>query len=116
MKFGANTFLFTSRFTDSDVNKLQVIRDIGFDGVEVTLQEPGDFSAKGIKDALKSAGLECCSFCGLMIEGRDLRGTDEEQSAAAAFIRHCIQQAAELECGLVSGPLYSTVGKTGRYT
>jgi len=116
MKFGANTFLFTSRFTSRDTDKLEQIRDIGFSGVEVTLQEPGDFDIKEVKEALTRTGLECCSFCGLMIEGRDLRGTEEEQRNAREFITLCIDQAAELECGLVSGPLYSTVGKTGRYT
>ncbi len=112
MKIGVNTFLFTSRFTGEDVRHFKTIKDLGFDGVEITLQEPGDFTPVVVRKALDESSLSCLSFCGLMTPGRDLRGSTEEQESADGFIRYCIDTAVTLGSPLVSGPLYSSVGRT----
>lgn len=111
MKLGVNTFLYTSRFTDSSVDIFSRIAGVGFDGVEITLQEPGDFDPASVKGKLDSNGLSCLSLCGLLGEGRDLRGSEEAQEASRRFLEYCIDTAAQLGCRLVSGPLYSRVGR-----
>ncbi|MFP4561870.1 MAG: sugar phosphate isomerase/epimerase family protein [Spirochaetia bacterium] len=111
MILGVNTFLYTSRFTDSSVEIFPRIAEVGFDGVEITLQEPGDFDPGSVKAALDSNGLSCLSLCGLLGECRDLRGSGEEQEASRRFLEYCIDTAARLGCRFVSGPLYSRVGR-----
>jgi D-psicose/D-tagatose/L-ribulose 3-epimerase len=111
MILGVNTFLYTSRFTDASAEVFPRIAAAGFGGVEITLQEPGDFDPAGVKKALDANGLQCLSLCGLLGEGRDLRGSEEEQAASLRFLEHCIDTAVELGCALVSGPLYSRVGR-----
>lgn len=116
MKFGVNTFLFTSRFTTEDTAHFKNIKALGFDGVEITMQEPGDFDPKQVREALDDAGLQCLCLCGLMIDRRDLRGGDEEQKTAAAFIQTVVDTARMLGAPLVSGPLYSVIGRCDRIT
>ena len=111
MTLGVNTFLYTSRFTDASVEIFPRLKETGFGGVEITLQEPDDFDAVTVKAVLDDNGLTCLSLCGLLGGGRDLRGNVEEQEASLRFLEHCIDTAAELGCRLVSGPLYSRVGR-----
>lgn len=112
MIFGAHSFLFTFPFTDRSTHVFRTIREIGFEAVELSFNGPGDFDPKRVRKALRQQELECCALCGLFGPGRDLRGTTEEQEGARTFIRSCIDTCAELECGLLSGPLYSRVGRT----
>jgi len=112
MKFAAHTFLFAFPFTDESLPVFRTIREIGFEAVELSFNEPGDFDPHKVKKALQEQQLECCALCGLFGQGRDLRGTPEEQDDACTFIRTCIDTCSELECVLLSGPLYSRVGRT----
>ena len=82
MKFGVNTFLFTSPFTDESTDILKLIREIGFDGVEISLENIGDFDCGETLKALKDNGLACCSVCGFFAKDRDLRGSQSQQNTS----------------------------------
>lgn len=112
MTFAVHNFLFSFPFTDESISVFRIIREIGFEGVELSFNGSGDFDPKIVRKALREQELECCALCGLFGPGRDLRGSAEERKGACDFIRSCIDTCAELECGLLSGPLYSRVGRT----
>jgi D-psicose/D-tagatose/L-ribulose 3-epimerase len=116
MNFGAHNFLFSFPFTDRSISVFRAIREIGFDSVELSFGAAGEFDPGLVKKALRENELECCALCGLFGPGRDLRGSREEQEEAASFIRTCIDTCAELECSLLSGPLYSRVGRVDAST
>ena len=111
MKFGVNTFLFTSPFTDENVEYFKMIREMGFDSVEIPLENVGDFDYGKTLQALRDSGLVCCSVCGFFNRGRDLRGNREEQETAKSYIRSCIDACSVLECELLVGPFYSSIGR-----
>ena len=111
MKLGINTFLFAAPFTTEHLHLLKDFKDMGFDGVEISLQNEGDLDYSRTLQALKDNGLECCSLCGAFGKGRDLRGTVEEQKTAKAFIRMAINACRALESDVLAGPLYSEVGR-----
>jgi len=112
MIFGAHNFLFEFPFTDKSTAIFQTIREIGFQAVELSFSGSADFDPKLVKKALRENELSCCALCGLFAPNHDLRGSPEEQDGARSFIRTCIDTCAELECDLLSGPLYSRVGRT----
>jgi len=111
LKFGINTFLFASPFTDESIKVFKDFKSMGFDGVEIALENKGDFDCKKVLKALRENGLECCSICGAYGPGRDLRGTAQEQEAAKQYIKDCIDTCTDLECDLFIGPHYSSVGR-----
>jgi D-psicose/D-tagatose/L-ribulose 3-epimerase len=111
VKFGINTFLFTSPFTDESIKLVKQFKEMGFTGVEVALEKSGDFNYGDLKKALKDSGLECCAVCGAYGEGRDLRGSAQEQEGSKQYIRDCIDACAALECDVFAGPHYSRVGR-----
>jgi D-psicose/D-tagatose/L-ribulose 3-epimerase len=113
MKFGINTFLFASPFTDESVSVFGEFKEMGFDGVEIPLENKGDFDPVKVRRALQDSGLECCTVCGAYGEGRDLRGTEEEQEASKQYIRDCIDACSGLGCDIFAGPHYSQVGRAG---
>jgi D-psicose/D-tagatose/L-ribulose 3-epimerase len=111
MKFGINTFLFASPFNNDSIKLLKGFKEMGFDGVEIALENKGDFDHRETLQVLKGNGLECCSLCGAYGPGRDLRGSKNEQATAKQYIRDCLDASVDLECDVFVGPHYSRVGR-----
>jgi D-psicose/D-tagatose/L-ribulose 3-epimerase len=111
MRFGINTFLFTSPFTTQSVRLFGTFKRWGFDTVELAIEDPAHIDTAKVRAAAEKAGLAIGSVCAAMGPGRDFRGTDEEQRTAMDYCRALVDQAAELGCPSVIGPVYSVVGK-----
>lgn len=111
MKFGINTFLFTSPFTNESIKLFPMFREWGFDSVEIAIEDPADIDPIIIKKALDSYQLTCGSVCAAMGPGRDFRGTKEEQKNSMAYLKSVLDIMCELNCPMLAGPLYSTVGR-----
>ena len=113
MKYGMNSLLFEARFTNDAVDKFPRFAEIGFDGVEIALQEKGDIDTGLINDRLAENKLVCSSLCSLMGPGRDLRGSDSDIVGAKAYLKDLVDVAVELGTDMIVGPHYSVVGLTG---
>lgn len=111
MKFGINTFLFCSPFTTNDISLFPTFRKWGFDSVEIAVENASDIDAVEVKKALDENNLICGSLCAAMGQGRDLRGTEEEQQGAIAYLKSLIDLMPILACPILIGPLYSMVGR-----
>lgn len=111
MKFGASTWLWTSPFDGSDVTLLHKIAELGFDCVEIPVEDPDAIDAKSIATALEATGLEAI-VCAAVVGDRDLSSTDPHKvQAAEAYLQACIKLAATWGSSLVVGPLYAPVAK-----
>jgi D-psicose/D-tagatose/L-ribulose 3-epimerase len=111
MKFGVNTFLFTAPFTNEKFHYFKIIREMGFDGVEIVFQQKEFMDLKEARKLLREIDLSCCSLCGAFGPGKDLRGNDQERATAREFIKDGIRACADLDCDVFAGPIYSTVGR-----
>lgn len=112
MKFGANTFIWVSPFSSKDVDIIYKVRDLGFDVVEIALEDPSLVDLKGIKKALDSTGLES-TVCGAFGPTRDIISDDPSiRKNARKYITYCINACSELDSHIFAGPVYSAVGKT----
>jgi len=111
MRFGINTFLYTSPFTTASTRLFAKFAQWGFDTVEIALEDPAHIDADRVKAAAAKANLAIGSLCAAMGPGRDLRGSAAEQRTSLRYCRGLIDSAAALGCPRVIGPLYSVVGK-----
>lgn len=111
MKFGINTFLFCSPFTTNDISLFPTFREWGFDSVEIAVENATDIDAVEVKKALDENNLICGSLCAAMGQGRDLRGTEEEQQGAIVYLKSLMDLMPILACPILIGPLYSMVGR-----
>ena len=111
MRFGINTFLFTSPFTTESTRLFKKFKEWGFETVEIPIEDPSHIDPAKLKAAAEKAGVAIGSVCACMGPGRDLRGSNEEQRTGSDYVRAIIDQAAEMGCPRVIGPVYSVVGK-----
>lgn len=111
MRFGINTFLFASPFTNESAKLFPQFKKWGFQSVEIPVEEASHIDPAFIKAELKKLGLVCGSICAAMGPGRDLRGTSEEAESTKAYIRALIDHAVVLGGARVVGPMYSAVGR-----
>ena len=111
MKFGINTFLFTSPFTNESVSLFPKFKAWGFDSVEIAIEDPSHIDPQVIRKALDENGLKCGTICAAMGPGRDLRGTPEEQQIGFDYLKSMLSMMPTLGCDTLIGPLYSRVGR-----
>ena len=111
MKFGINTYLFSSPFTNESTAFFPQFKEWGFDFVEIALEDPANIDADFVRKALYDNGMECRSVCAATGPGRDLRGTRKDQVTAIEYVEALIRIAPVLGSKLVAGPVYSAVGR-----
>ena len=111
MRFGINTFLFTSPFTNTSTKLFPRFRKWGFDSVEIAVEDPAHIDPHHVKRELDRNGLVCGSVCAVFGPDRDLRGTPAAQENAAKYIVTLLDQAIALDSRSVIGPVYSAVGR-----
>lgn len=112
---GVNTWVWVSPLTDDNVaTLLRTVADLGFDAVEIPLENVGDLSAETVGAALAETGLTPY-VAGAMAPGRDLVATDPASVARTRdYLRACIDLASSIGAGSVCGPFYSATGRVWR--
>jgi D-psicose/D-tagatose/L-ribulose 3-epimerase len=111
MRFGINTFLFTSPFTNDSTKLFKQIKRWGFETVEIPIEEPFHIDPARVKCELDKEGLVCGSVCACTGADRDLRGTVKQQETALAYLTKLMDQMVPLDCRTLMGPIYSAVGR-----
>ena len=112
MKFGANTFIWRSPFsTDDDLDLIPKLKEMGFDLIEVAVEDPALIDLNILKNTLETNGMGVVT-CGAFGPGRNLSSLDEkERNAAKDYLIWMIDAAEHLGSEVVIGPMYSAVGK-----
>ena len=111
MRFGLNTFLFTSPFNNKSTKLFKQFKSWGFDSVELPIEDPSHIDPAHVKRELDKAGLVCGSVCACMGPDRDLRGTPKQQHVGLKYIKTLIDQMVVLDCPSLIGPVYSETGR-----
>lgn len=111
MKFGINTFLFTSPFTNNSTKLFPKFKKWGFDSVEIAIEDPSHIDPAHVRRELDRNGLICGSVCAAMGPDRDLRGDAKAQKTGLAYMTALLDQMVVLGCPSLIGPVYSAVGR-----
>jgi D-psicose/D-tagatose/L-ribulose 3-epimerase len=86
------------------------VKAMGFDVLELGVEQPGDWDPARTADLLAAHGLGA-ALCVAMGADKDL--TDPALvSGTQDYLRYCIDAATTIGAGVVAGPLYTPVGKT----
>ncbi len=112
VKFGVTTWLWTSPFTTASVPGLfSKIAEMGFDAVEIAVEDPALIDANTVKNGLKEYGLQAV-VCAAFGPARDLTNEDPAiHENCFTYIRSCFDLCNIWGTTFVAGPIYSAVGK-----
>ena len=111
MRFGINTFLFTSPFTNKSTALFPQFKKWGFQTVEIPVEDTSHIDPAHVKAELDKNGLVCGSVCACMGPDRDLRGTPAQQKTGFDYMVKLLDQMVVLGCPSMIGPVYSAVGR-----
>jgi len=98
MRFGINTFLFTSPFTNESTKLFPQFKKWGFETVEIPVEDPSHIDPKHVKAELDKHGLVCGSVCACMGPDRDLRGDATQQKTGMEYMMKVLDQMVDLDC------------------
>ena len=113
MQLGVSTWVWTSPATTEVLETLLPhIATLGFDVVELPIEEVGQFDVARTGELARAHGLDV-SVCAVIGPGRDLLLPDEAERGIA-YLRSCIEVAQALGSPTVAGPFYSAVGRCWR--
>jgi D-psicose/D-tagatose/L-ribulose 3-epimerase len=111
IKFGVSTWLWTSPFNSEAIALFPKIKQMGFDVVELPVEDPGLIDVSKIKEALNENGLQAV-ICGAFGTSRDLTHDDRSyQKKSFEYIIACLKICSQLGVPFFAGPMYSAVGK-----
>jgi len=111
MRFGINTFLFTSPFTNESTKLFPKFKRWGFKSIEIPIEDPSHIDPAHVKRELDKHGLVCGTACACVGPDRDLRGTPEQQKTGLDYMMKVLDQIVVLDCPSMIGPVYSAVGR-----
>ena len=117
MKFGVNTWVWTSPLTTEELEKLAPhVKQMGFDWIEVPLESLDDLDHRRGAEIIRGHGLGV-SCCVAMGPDRDLIHPDKAiRDSGMAYLKGAIQATNTLGGSNLVGPLYSAVGRTWQST
>lgn len=112
ISYGVSTWLWTSPFTTALAGALfEKIAAMGYDAVEIAVEDPDLIDAGAVSKALKDNGLRAV-VCGAFGPGRDLTNEDTAvHEDCFRYIEACLDFCNAWDTAFFAGPMYSAVGK-----
>jgi D-psicose/D-tagatose/L-ribulose 3-epimerase len=111
IKFGVSTWVWTSPFNTDSIRLFPKIKKMGFDVVEIPVEDPDVIDGQKVKEALDEHGLEAV-VCGAFGPGRDFTNEDPAVHQQCFDYMDALMNFCTLwDIDFVAGPMYSAVGK-----
>jgi D-psicose/D-tagatose/L-ribulose 3-epimerase len=112
MKIGVNTWVWTSPFSTKEFHLIPKVKQMGFDVLEVALEDASIIDAKLLREMTDDNGLSV-TVCGAFGQTRDISSEDPAiRKNGTDYIRESIRFAEQVGARVFAGPVYSAVGKT----
>ena len=111
IKYGVSTWLWESPFNTQSIALFPKIKEMGYDLVEIPVEDPELINGQLVKKALEDNGLEAV-VCGAFGPTKDL--THKEAAVhqnCFDYLEKCFQLCNLWEVDFLAGPMYAAVGK-----
>ncbi|MEZ0483722.1 sugar phosphate isomerase/epimerase family protein [Fibrella aquatica] len=112
IQFGVSTFVWVSPFSTTHFDLLYKVADMGYDIVEIAIEDKDLIDWSALKKLATETGLRI-TISGAFGPNRDISSDDAAiRKMGYDYIVDCIRIASEMDSPLFTGPVYSAVGKT----
>lgn len=111
VSYGVSTWLWQSPFTTESISLFPKIKKMGFDAVEIPVENPSLIDGAMVKQALDDNGLKGL-VCGVFGPTKDLTADDVTlHENCFRYAEHCFALCNAWDAKFLAGPMYSMVGK-----
>jgi D-psicose/D-tagatose/L-ribulose 3-epimerase len=111
-QLGLSTFVLASPFSDSDGAAFDRTAAMGYDVLEVCVEDPALLTAEALNAHAARTGL-AISICGAFGPDRDVSAEEpERRRAGIGYLKTCIDLAVAVGSPHVAGPMYAPTGQT----
>jgi len=108
VKIGINTYLWQWPFNSERVDLLKKIKDFGYDGVEMTIEDRSKKNLEVIKDNIKKTSLECI-VCSSFVEGNLISNDLAVIKKGVKYVKESIDLCEYLGASILVGPTYGSL-------
>lgn len=111
LKYAVSTWLWQSPFTTESISLFPKIKKMGFDAVEIPVEDPSLIDGPMVKKALDDNGLKGL-VCGVFGPTKDLTSDDPAlHENCFRYAEQCFALCNTWDAAFLAGPMYSMVGK-----
>jgi D-psicose/D-tagatose/L-ribulose 3-epimerase len=108
---GLSTFVLASPFSVADAWAFDRVADLGYDILEVCIEDPASLTPEWLVEQSKRTGV-AVGICGAFGLDRDVSDPDpRRREQGIAYLRHCVDVAAAVDSPHVAGPMFSATGR-----
>ncbi|MBC3788496.1 sugar phosphate isomerase/epimerase family protein [Spirosoma utsteinense] len=112
IQFGISTFVWVSPFASNDFSLLYKVADMGYDIIEVAVENKNLIDWQRLDQVARETGLRI-TISGAFGPDRDISSDDAPiRKNGLDYIVDCLQIAGNMGSPIFTGPVYSAVGKT----
>lgn len=112
IQFGVSTFVWVSPFATANFDLLHKAADMGYDIIEVAVEDKDLIDWTGLKNVARETNLQI-TISGAFGPNRDISSDDAAiRKNGFDYIIDCIRIAEAMNSPIFTGPVYSAVGKT----
>ncbi len=113
MKYGINTVLWTWPFNHERLDLFKKIKEMGYDTVEIAVEDMSEKNVNAIKTGLQEYNLNCV-ICGAYGPDRNIMSENRDvQKQGVEYIKKIIDMADIFNAKMIVGPTYSVGIYTG---
>ena len=110
MKFGMNLYVWTTELRPEFYHVLPLIKDLGYDGVEVPVSDQSDDVLREIRYQLDNSGLSCTTITNVGVDANPISPDAEIRRKALERLKRAIDASYLLESENLVGPFFSAYG------
>ena len=110
MKYGVHVALWMAQWPEDISPHIQTVKELGFDGVEISLLGMSDEKIDFLRGLIKDLGLEVTCTTGLSTEHDIASGDTDQREAGCSYLRWGIETSAKLGASLLTGVVYAPWG------
>lgn len=108
MKIGINTYLWQWPFNSERVDLLKKIKNFGYDGVEMTIEDRSKENLEVIRDNIKKTNLECI-VSSSFVEGNLISNDSAVIKKGVKYVKESINLCEYLGASILVGPTYGSL-------
>jgi D-psicose/D-tagatose/L-ribulose 3-epimerase len=111
VRFGLNMLVYTATFSKEQNDLIPKVADMGYDGVEIPVNDLSVLVPKATGQARQKAGMGLTT-CAILLPGTSITSSDPaERKAGVERLKQIVDITEEMGGDAVAGPIYAPVGQ-----